>query len=192
MLHRRTPIAIVNKEALHSRETILFSNSQAQDFLQYHVWNGQQWTAEHLSNEAAQAVGLLGERRLGHSSQAYLSLAAGHGQEQQLTHSKSHITPAYKNLPTQNKPFIQMVDWSSIHTTNVKHCRNTYLINLNTLAEFCPLPIAVIECSCSQLCKQEMYLVFLNNRTWRGGTLRLCRTVPWNSRMTSCPYTRHT
>lgn len=47
-----------------------------------------------------------GERWLWHSCQAYLSLAEGHGQEQQLTHSKSHITPACKNLSTHNKPLI--------------------------------------------------------------------------------------
>lgn len=46
------------------------------------------------------------ERWLWHSCQAYLSLGEGYGQEQQLTHSKSHITPAYKNLSAHNKPLI--------------------------------------------------------------------------------------
>lgn len=46
------------------------------------------------------------ERWLWHSYQSYLSLAEGHGQEQQLTHIKSHITPACKNLSTDNKPAI--------------------------------------------------------------------------------------
>lgn len=46
------------------------------------------------------------ERRLWHSRQAYLSLAERHGQEQQLTHSKSHVHQPYENLSTHNKPLI--------------------------------------------------------------------------------------
>lgn len=95
-----------------------------------------------------------GERWLWHSCQAYLSLAEGRAQEQQLTHSKSQVSPACKNLSAPNKPLIlifTLTKKSPIQQINVEQFGNTYLVNLNRLAAFCPLKIAMAEHPFSQL-----------------------------------------
>lgn len=106
-----------------------------------------------------------------------ISLAEGHGQEQQLTHIKLHIAPACKNLSTDNKPAIRIFFFQLRQKKKKLHSAHKCLtIWKYILGQFKQdwLPsvlfkIAMVKHPFSQLGKQKMYF-FCN-----GGVCRGCR-----------------